>query len=116
MAVVVIGLLWWVYRELRSPAVMEARVAAGQSARPPWRAFGAGAMLVIGLAVFWVPLMNGSAAHKAEQLAMQRYGSAYKYQISGMEVSDDQYQATVTAYNRTEIKTLHVHWTDQPTR
>ncbi len=114
LAVVVIGLSFWVYRELRTPPVMEALAAAGQSSRPPWRGFGAGAVLVIGLAVAWPLVMNGAAAHKAELLAMQRYGSAYKYRVRALEQYGDHYQATLTAYNKTELRTIHVQWRNRP--
>jgi len=51
IAIALIVYVFWVYRSLTSPAVMEARRAAGVSARTPRLAFVAGVALAVGWAL-----------------------------------------------------------------
>jgi len=52
IAIVLTVYVFWVYRSLTSPTVMEARRAAGVSARTPRLAFVAGVTFAVGWALF----------------------------------------------------------------
>lgn len=104
------ALLYWVYRQLRSPVVLEARAAAGQATAPPKGAFVLGALLVLVLAGSMHFMLGGEAAKKAVQLARGKLGSSYKYNVTALQQSGRHYRANVTAYNRVEIRAVEVEW------
>jgi len=106
----VIALLLWVYTQLRSPAVVQARTAAGQSASPPKAAFLFGVLLVLGLSVALHFTLHGEAAANAMRLAKAKEGSAYKYCVTSMSWAGDHGRAAVTAYNDRQIKSVDVEW------
>ena len=110
LAVTAIAFLLWVYRQLRSPSVVAARVAVGQSGSPPKGAFLAGALLAVGLAVIMRFTLQGDAGIKAAQLAEAKEGASYKYCVTSMNWSGDHGTARVTAYNEREIKLVEVAW------
>ena len=110
IGIAVIALLLWVYMQLRSPSVVQARVVVGHSASPPRLAFLVGVLLVIGLAVAMHFVMNGQSSSKAMQLAELQVGPGYKYHVAAMHWSGGHVRATVTAYNEHEIKAVQVEW------
>jgi hypothetical protein len=103
-------LLFWVYRQLRAPSVVQARVAAGQSASPPKAAFLMGVVLVAGLAMIMHFVMHGEMGTRAIQLAEAKEGSTYKYSVTSLNWGGDHGRASVTAYNDHEIKSVDVKW------
>lgn len=105
-----LGLLFWVYRQLRSPPVLAARLAAGRSAAVPWAAFVVGALLVVAVVGALQLLMHGESAQKALQLAQAREGPGYRYSVSNINLVNDHGRATVTAYNEHEVKDVQVEW------
>lgn len=100
----------WVCRALTSPAVMEARRAAGVNERKPVTAFVIGVLLAVGLSVIMVLVTRGSSAEFAIAKAKEKTGPGYKYYVSSMSWSGGSGSATVTAYNSTEIKKVKVEW------
>lgn len=108
--VAAVALLAWVYTQLRTPIVVEARMAAGQKAAPPKLAFALGASLVLGLAIM-VPLtLGGESGVKAIEVAKAKHGASYQYQVTGLHWAGEHIYATLTAYNEHEIKSVQVEW------
>jgi hypothetical protein len=100
----------WVYRNLTSAAVLEARRAAGVIAKKPILAFVAGAALGIGAIGIMAVMTKGSSAEHAILKAREKLGPGYKYHVTFMQWSDGTGSATVTAYNDSEIKEVDVKW------
>jgi hypothetical protein len=109
-AAVMLAVLVWVYRRLRSPEVIQARVEAGQRASPPRLAFALGIGLVIFLAAMLHFTMSGENLAKAVELAKSREGPGYKYHVTGMRWNNSTVHATVAAYNDHEIRSVNVEW------
>ena len=110
LSVAAMALLAWVYMQLRSPAVVAARVEAGQTAEPPKLAFAMGAVLALSLGVIMHFTLNGDAGAKAIALAKTQHGSNFDYQVTAMRWGDNHVSATLTAYNASEIKSVQVEW------
>jgi hypothetical protein len=111
--VFVVALLWmlfWVYGQLRLPAVIEARAAVGHTRGAPWSAFLAGTGLAILLAVMVQLSLNGEAAQEAKRLAAEQYGSDYKYFVSSINWSGGHVSARLTAYKEDVAKEVAVEW------
>lgn len=109
-AVVVGFVLIWIYRQLRLPAVVEARVAAGRSGSPPKGAFILGAMLMMTFATALQLTLHGESASKAIKLAEAQVGPGYKLHVTGLYWWADRVRADVTAYTPNEIKSVEVEW------
>jgi hypothetical protein len=105
-----IALLAWVYRQLRSPAVVSARREAGQAAEPPKLAFALGALSVAALGISLSFMLNSDAGAKAIALAKARHGASYEYQVTAMRWSGNRVSANLTAYNESETKAVRVEW------
>jgi hypothetical protein len=105
-----IAFVFWVYRSLTSQVVLDARRSAGMSAQKPLVPFVVGAVLVIGLFVLMVVVTNGESAQKAVLKAQEKLGPGYKYYVTSLHWSDSGGRATLTAYNRTEIREVQVQW------
>lgn len=112
LMVAVLGLLAWVYTQLRAPAVVEARALVGQRIGAPVSAFLAGAALVLGLAIVMHFTIHGERGSKAALLAQQEYGSQYKYFVTSMQWGGRHVSATLTAFNQSEAKSVRVEWED----
>lgn len=108
--VVLLGVIAWVYSQLRSPVVIQARETAGQSGRAPTLAFLAGGFLVLVLAVVSYVMLHGDAAERAVGLAAAQHGSQYRYFVSGMNWSGGRVRASLVAYNEQETKDIEVEW------
>jgi hypothetical protein len=109
---VVLLALFWIYKTLRSPAVIEARVTEGHTPGAPYSAFLAGGALALAMGVLLQLAFNGESAEKAVRLATQQYGSQYKYFVSSVNWAGDHVSARLTAYNDKESKEVEVEWTD----
>jgi len=108
VGLVTITVLFWIYQQLRTPAVVRARAAVGQSARRPKLAFFLGVFLVIYLAGILYFTMGGESGSRAVQLEQSQFGSGYKYQVNAMQWSGGHYSASLTAYDGREIKPIQV--------
>jgi hypothetical protein len=108
--VVVLGVIAWVYSQLRSPVVIQARVAAGHARQAPISAFLAGGFLVLILAAASYVMLHGDAAEKAVRLAAEQHGAEYRYFVSGMNWSGGHVRASLVAYNERETKDIEVEW------
>jgi hypothetical protein len=102
--------LFWVYKKLRSPIVMEARAAAGHRVGVPRSAFLSGSAIAIFMAVLLQLTLKGDSAEKALLLAAQQHGSQYKYFVSGINWTGHHISARLTAYNDKESKEIRIEW------
>jgi len=121
VAVAFLGFAFWVYRNLTSPVVMEARRRAGVNAKKPVAGFVVGIALAVGLSILLALTLTGATAQKAISMARVKTGPGYKYQVTSLHWSDASGSATVAAYNNSEIKEVTVEWqscplTARPTR
>ena len=108
--VAVLWMLFWIYRQLQLPAVIEARVAAGHVGGAPKSAFIAGTLLAVFLAVVMQLTLNGEAAREAKRLAAEQYGSDYEYFVSSINWSGRHISARLTAYKGDMAKEVAVEW------
>lgn len=106
--------LFWVYRELRMPSVVAARVAAGHSGKPPRLIMVVGAAIPIFLVGVMHVMANTESATKAVALARAQCGDGYEYTVDSISWVGDHVTADVSAYNAQEIKPVHVEWQRAP--
>lgn len=110
LALALLWMLFWVYRQLRLPAVVDARVAAGHNRGAPRSAFVAGVALATFLAVVLQLTMNGETAGTAKRLAAEKHGQEFKYFVTGISWNDGHVSAQLTAYREDEAKEVTVEW------
>ncbi|WP_129647633.1 hypothetical protein [Peristeroidobacter agariperforans] len=106
----VLFMLFWVYRELRSPPVLEARATAGHKSGAPRLAFLAGSVLAVVMAVMLQLTLKGESAEKAVRLAAEQHGAEYRYFVSSINWAGRHVSARLTAYNDKETKEVAVEW------
>ena len=110
LSVVMLLIIAWVYRSLRSPIVLQARSEAGLNGRSPITAVLAGIAIVVIIAVVMRAFMNSDAAKQARNIALKMDGPDYSYVIQSMNITNGHVSALITAYNKTEIKTVQVYF------
>ena len=108
--IVTIGIMFWIYRQLRSASVISALGNAGFPTSPPKLAFSIGLAVVIFFAFTWYFTLNSHSATKAIELARAKYGEQYQYHPTGIRWSSNYTSATLVAYNNREIKSVMVEW------
>ncbi|WP_262562420.1 hypothetical protein [Acaryochloris sp. CCMEE 5410] len=101
----------WLYFQLRHPQILAALRSSGMKALPPISAWVGGAGFAVILSVLIYLVLSSADAAEALQRAKQQLGPNYTYRLTSMGWSGSQVEATVTAYNRTTIKTIDVEWT-----
>jgi hypothetical protein len=106
----VLSVLFWVYRELSSPQVLEARAVAGHKPGVPRSAFAAGTALAVLMAVLLQLTLKGESAEEAVRLAREQYGSEYQYFVSSINWTGRHVSARLTGYNDTASKEIEVEW------
>ncbi len=109
-APLVVGLLIWIYVQLRKVPILEARSSSGFSNSAPKSAFISGALLVIVLTALMNLTLNGADATEALRLAQEENGTEYNYYVSALNWSGGHVSATVIAYKEDEAHTLAVEW------
>ncbi|MCH9790490.1 MAG: hypothetical protein K0U82_06695, partial [Planctomycetes bacterium] len=112
MAVAVLALLVWTYRQMRSQPVREARIASGRTTTMPKIAIGFGIVLVVFMAVMLNMTLNGAIGAEAIELARKKLGPDYKYATQSIRASGKHRSGIVAAYNDKEIKYVPVHWSE----
>jgi hypothetical protein len=113
----VLGLLFWVVRQLRRGAVLEA-IARSARKTPSLRGpilVGA-ALAVIIASITGLSLRSGSAK-RAEQIAAGQVGNGYSFHVTSMRAvwtsKGKAISAVVTAWNDHEIREIQVNWDEQ---
>jgi hypothetical protein len=107
---VMLFMLFWIYKMLRAPPVLEARAAAGHRSGVPRSAFVAGSALAVIMAVLLQLTLKGESAEKALRLATEQHGSEYKYFVSNINWAGRHVSARLTAYNDKESKEVEIEW------
>ena len=110
----VIGLLFWVQRNLGKPSVLAAVTAAGRKVRDIRVPAALGAALVV-LIVALVPLLlSGESGKIALSMAETQLGKDFRYHVSSLRVTSGTdgtfVSAVVTAWNQVEIRTIPLSW------
>jgi hypothetical protein len=110
VSVGVLAFVYWVYRNLTSPAVMEARRAAGIHTKVPVGAFVLGCVLAVGMFGLLFAINHSDMAEKAVSMAREKTGPGYRYHVTSMQWAGESGRAVVTAYNPWLIKDVEVEW------
>lgn len=112
-----ITMVGWVTFRLGRPEVLAARAAAGLKRRDMRIPLAIGVSLAIGLAVAVQGGLNGESAKKAERMAREHFGEAYRYHVTNVGVfysnGVTRHQVRVTVYNDTGYQNVPVQWVDQ---
>ncbi|MDR3390768.1 MAG: hypothetical protein P4L77_03450 [Sulfuriferula sp.] len=113
----VVGLLYWVIRELRRKPVLIAREQSGKKAGSLRVPLALGGLVLIVFAIA-VPMgLKSETGHLAQTKAMEQLGPGYKYVVSTLHISESQQgrlvSAMVTAYNDKEIRMVSVKWSEK---
>ncbi len=110
----VVGLLFWVQRNLGKPPVLAALTAAGRKVRDMRVPAALGAALVLLLVVLIPLLLNGESGKRALSMAEAQLGRDFKYHVSSLQVTSNSegthVSAVVTAWNQLEIRTVPLSW------
>ncbi|MEM9003571.1 MAG: hypothetical protein AAGE59_08605 [Cyanobacteria bacterium P01_F01_bin.86] len=110
LRIAAITLLFWIYTQLRTPSVLSASVKLGQSASQPKSAFILGITFIVLVSSVMHFTRSSATGAKAVAIAQSQYGEEYTYHLTGISWSGKQVQASLTAYNKQEIKTVAVEW------
>jgi len=117
---IVMGLLVWIYRNLRSASVRaamdETRLDYTSFWRTPTRGFWIGGCIPAIIVLCLALLMGGDTADQARQRAADQVGEGYKLHVKSLSISSDadgtDVRAVITAYNDTEIRDLAFEWSE----
>lgn len=113
----VLGLLYWLRRELGSATIQQARTAAGRKVRDMRIPVAAGVGGVVLLTVFLHLLLGGESAAKAAAIAEQQLGASYRYHVSSLNIATNSrgkfVAGIVTAWNNKEIRNVPVSWEER---
>jgi hypothetical protein len=86
IGILLLGLLYWVVRELRREPVLDARMQAGAKISSLRIPAVAGIVLVIGLLITIKFSLNGDTAQRVKQMAAKELGPGYKYNVNSMNI------------------------------
>lgn len=105
-----LAIIIWIYLELSTTSSKEIYKAKGYKTGHPKSAFYASLVMIIVAGGLFYFLLGGESATTAKELAKKQLGDAYTYHITSMATSGASGTATVTAYNKDEIKNIRVQW------
>jgi hypothetical protein len=113
----VLGLLYWVARQLGLEPVQIAIAKAGVKRRDVRYAIAAGVGLVMLLAITIPLISSGESAKRAKQIAQQEVGPGYQFHVSSIRISSvgsrTNASGVVTAWNHQEVRSVPFHWEDK---
>lgn len=117
MLAVVLAILGWTYRQLRTAPVLAALQESGRSTATPKLAIGLGLALVVFLVVVLNMTLDGAMGDKAIELARGKLGPDYNYVVQSISTqsvspSGSRGQAIVAAYNDSGIQYVPVEWSE----
>ena len=110
IAIIRIGILFWVYRQLRSHSVVSTLRQASFSTSESKAALYGGIIIIILLTVVWYFTITSPTANQAIELAKNKYGREYQYHPTGIRWLGKRRLATLVAYNDREIKPVKIEW------
>jgi len=113
----VLGLLFWVSRQLGLEPVQAAITKAGVKRRDVRYAVAAGIGLAVLLGISIPLISNGESAVRAKSIAIQEVGPRYQFHVSSIRISSvgnrTNASGVVTAWNHQEIRSVPFHWEDK---
>lgn len=113
----VLGLLFWVAKELGREPIQAARASAGRKQRDMRIPVAGGVGLVIVMGIFMAVLLGGESADRAKTMAAQQVGPGYRFHVSSLNIAKNNkgtfVSGVVTAWNDNEIRNIAVHWEEQ---
>lgn len=117
IGILLLGLLYWVVRELRQESVLDARMRSGAKISSPRIPAVAGVVLVVALLITLKLFLNGDTAQRVKQMAAKELGPGFKYNVNSINIMQNSQgkfvSATVTAYNEKEIRVIPVKWEEK---
>jgi hypothetical protein len=112
--VFILGLFYWVVRELGLEPVQVAIASAGLKRRDIRYPAALGVALVLGLGISLNVFLRGASAERAKSMAEKQLESGYQMHVSSLRISSrggtESVSGVVTAWNEREIKDVPVHW------
>jgi hypothetical protein len=112
-----LGLLFWVSRQLGLEPVQVAIAKAGGKRRDLRYAVAAGVGLAVLLGISIPLISNGESAERAKSIAQKEVGPGYQFHVSSIRIASvgDRTSASgvVTAWNHQEIRSVPFHWEDR---
>jgi hypothetical protein len=112
--VFILGLFYWVVRELGLEPVQVAIDSAGVKRRDMRFPAALGVALVLGIGISLNVFLRGASAERAKSIAETQLGPGYTLHVSSLSVSSgggtESVSGIVTAWNDREIKDILVHW------
>lgn len=113
----VLGLLFWVVRELRQESVQLARIKAGAKPISVKVPLIIGIILTVALAIGLRVMLNGETAKQGKLRAEKEVGQGYKFHVRSLNTmynSQGKFVSSiVTAYNDKEIRLIPVKWEEK---
>lgn len=113
----VLGLLFWLVRELGRKPIQAARTRAGRKEWDMRIPVVTGVGLVVVLGIVLVPMLSGESANHAKSIAKQQVGQGYRFHVSSLNIAKNNQgtfvSAVVTAWNDNEIRNIPVHWEER---
>lgn len=113
----VLAMLFWLYRQLGLAPIQAAHVAAGRKIRDMRIPAVVGIGIVVILVVLTAVMGGGENASKAQLLAEQQLGAAYRYHVSSLNMYSYGHgtfvTAVVTAWNEREVRNVSVKWEER---
>ena len=104
------SLLCVVHYLLNKKESLEALKEAGYRTGRPKLAYVGGLVIVGAMTALFVPKLNSEEANRAKIMAMEKFGTGYKYHVTGIQIYNNQTTFVVTAYNENEIRTVEINW------
>ena len=112
----VLGLLFWVARQLGREPVQVAIANAGVKRRDMRYAAAAGVGLAVLLGISIPLISNGESAKRAKSIAQKEVGPGYQFHVSSIRISSvgnrTNASGVVTAWNHQEVRSVPFHWED----
>jgi hypothetical protein len=114
---VLLGLLYWLARELGREPVRAARVDAGRKQQNMRIPAGLGVALVVVGSIFLGFLLGGESAVRAKSMAAEQVGPGYRFHVSSLSIAKNNggtfISGVVTAWNEASIRQVPVHWEER---
>lgn len=112
-SVLILALVFWVYRSLRSEPVLMAQEQAGIKTDTPKLAYALGGLLVVGLSYAMYTSNYGESGLLAKEKAKEIHGEDYSYYVNGMNWAGNHVSARLLAFNSSEIIPVEVRWVNE---
>lgn len=113
----VLGLSFWVTRELGQKEVKTARASAGRKERDMRIPAALAVSFVVVMGVALALLFGGESAARAKSMAMQQVGPGYRFYVGSLNIAKNSkgkfISGVVTAWNETSIRSVPVQWEER---